>query len=204
MVSGLCVESFAGQWARGRPVVEPVAIASSSPRLPLSQTRAQNKIDADAAATLRDDSVELPCRRAMLLIDDVRLRRECLLHLLSAELPDFDVIGVETTQPFESWSAAALDIVLVSAPTIGADGRSRLGEIVAAANRAPVLLLTDSEEGDGATAASALSVVGQFPSTCGAAVLIAAIRLALAGGRFQIPARTEAGADLRHSHGATR
>ena len=205
-MSGLNVESSSGQWAqaRGRPVFAPVTTASSSPQLPLSQTLTQDRVDADPAATLGDDGVESHCRRALLLIDDVRLRRECLVYLLSAELPDFDVIGVATTQPFESWSATAPHIVLVSAPAIGADGRSRLGEIVAAANGAPVLLLTDAENGDDTAAASELGVVGQFPSTCGAAVLIAAIRLALAGGRFQISVRPEATGDLRQGHGATR
>jgi DNA-binding NarL/FixJ family response regulator len=200
----LYVESFAGQWARDRPVAEPVAIASSSPRPPLSQTPPPGRSSADAAATLRDDSVDFHCRRTLLLIDGVRLRRECLLHLLSAELPDFDVIGVATTQPSESWSAAAPHIVLFSAPATGADSRSRLDEIVAAANGAPVLLLTESEACDGATAASEPGVVGQFPSACGAAVLIAAIRLALAGGRFQLSARPEAAADLRHGNGAAQ
>ena len=46
-------------------------------------------------------------------------------------------------------------------------------------------MLTDAENGDDTATASEFGVVGQFPSTCGAAVLIAAIRLALAGGRFQ-------------------
>ena len=189
--------------ARSRPVFEPVTIAFGSPQLPLSQALTQDRADAAAAATLRDDGEESHCRRALLLIEDVRLRRECLVHLLSAELPDFDMIGVATTQPFESWSAAARTLSS-SARRRRAKGRSRLGEIVAAANGAPVLLLTDAENGDDIAAASEPGVVGQFPSACGAAVLIAAIRLALAGGKFQIPARTEAGADLRQDHGATR
>jgi DNA-binding NarL/FixJ family response regulator len=88
-------------------------------------------------------------------------------------------------------------------PAVGDDGRSQIGEIIAAANGAPVLLLTDSVS-DGAAAASEPGVAGQFPSACGAAVLIAAIQLALAGGRFQISARPEATAASRRGHCAAR
>jgi len=204
VVSGLNVESFAGPWAQASrlPICETEPIASSTRRTPLPQTPTPNRRDGDAAAARRDDGAELQIRRSLLLIDDVRLRRECLLHLLSAELPDFDVAAATTTQSVESWPDAAPDIILVSEPAVGDDGRSRIGEIIAAANGAPVLLLTDSASNE--AAASGPGVVGQFPSACGAAVLIAAIQLALAGGRFQISARPEAAAASRRGHGAAR
>lgn len=206
-MSGLNVESFAGPWAQASclPVCETERSASSKGRTLLPQAPAPNRREGDAAAARRDDGAELQSRRrrSLLLIDDVRLRRECLLHLLSAELPDFEVAAATTTQSVECWPGAAPDIILVSEAAVEDDGRSRIGTIIAAANGAPVLLLTDSAS-DGAAVASEPGVVGQFPSACGAAVLIAAIQLALAGGRFQISAQPEAAAAARRGHGAAR
>jgi CheY-like chemotaxis protein len=198
----LNVESFAGPWAQA-PICQTEPIGSSTRRSPLPQAPAPNGLDGDAEAARRNDRAEIQSRRSLLLIDDVRLRRECLFHLLSAELPDFNVAAATTAQSAESWPGAAPNVILVSEPAVGEDGRWRIGEIIAAANGAPVLLLTDSVSDD-AAAASEPGIVGQFPSACGAAVLIAAIQLALAGGRFQISARPEAAAASCRGHGAAR
>src|ERR1019366_6795039 len=103
--------------------------------------------------------------RTLLLVDDVRLQRECLFHLLSAELPDFDVLAFATTQPPETWAAASPDVVLASTPSGASDDELPIGEIVAAANGAPVLLLTESESDDDARAIDELGVAGRFPTT---------------------------------------
>ena len=125
-----------------------------------------------------------------MLIDDVRLRRECLYHLLRAELPDFDVLAFGTTQPPETWAAASPDVVLVSAASSDSGDGLPIGEIAAATNGAPVLLLTEAEGDDDAPpGADEPGVAGRFPTACGIALLIAAIQLVLAGGRFQIPVR---------------
>ena len=139
-----------------------------------------------------------------MLIDDVRLRRECLFHLLSAELPDFDVLAFGTTQPPETWAAASQEIVLASAASSGCGDGLPISEIAAAANGAPVLLLTESESDDDAPGADEPGVAGRFPMACGTALLIAAIQLALAGGRFQIPVRPMGKAAWRPHSGATR
>jgi DNA-binding NarL/FixJ family response regulator len=137
--------------------------------------------DGDGAGSLR--------ARTLLLIDDVRLRRECLFHLLSAALPDFDVLAFATTQPPETWAAASPDVVLACERSGDAEGELPIGEIVAAADGAPVLLLTETDSDDDAPAADEPGVAGRFPTTCGSDLLIAAIQLVLAGGRFQIPVR---------------
>jgi DNA-binding NarL/FixJ family response regulator len=135
-----------------------------------------------------DEGGELPPVRTLLLIDDVRLRRECLYHLLSAELPEFCVVTCGAAQPPETWTAARPEIILAREPSgFPADGLP-IGQIVAAANGAPVLLLTESDSGG--SEASEPGVAGRFPAVCGSDLLIAAIRLVLAGGRFQIPVRS--------------
>jgi hypothetical protein len=160
-------------------------------RPPPPDTSPRRRVGDEGAATTRDDdSAEHRPSRTLLLIDDVRLRRECLFHLLSAELPDFDVLAFATTQPPETWAAASPDVVLASTPSGASDDELPIGEIVAAANGAPVLLLTESESDDDARAIDELGVAGRFPTTCGSDLLIAAIQIVLAGGRFQIPVRT--------------
>ena len=156
----------------------PAAASANPPR---------RRIGDEGATTRDDDGAEPLPTRTLLLIDDVRLRRECLFHLLSAELPDFDVLAFATTQPPETWAAASPDIVLAREPPGDSAGGPPISEIVAAANGAPVLLLTESEGDDGAPAADEPGVAGRFPAACGSDLLIAAIQLVLAGGRFQIP-----------------
>ena len=152
--------------------------------------------------TRDDDSAERRAIGTLLLIDDVRLRRECLFHLLSAELPDFDVLAFATTQPPETWAAASPDVVLASAPSSGADDGLPIGEIVAAANGAPVLLLTESESDGETPIVDEPGVAGRFPMACGSDHLIAAIQLVLAGGRFQIPVRAAGKTAWRPHSGA--
>ncbi len=155
----------------------------------------------EGAATTRDDDPRPT--RTLLLIDDIRLRRECLFHLLSAELPDFDVLAFATTQPPETWAAASPDVVLARAPSGDSDDGLPIGEIVAAANGAPVLLLTESNSDGDAPGADEPGVAGRFPTACGSDLLIAAIQLVLAGGRFQIPVRAAGKTAWRPHSGAT-
>jgi len=131
-----------------------------------------------------DGPFESQRTRTLLLIDDLRLRRECLFHLLSAELPELEVAAVASSPPFEKWLAQSPNIILVTAR---GDERQKIGEIVAASKGVPVLLLVESESDEDWRAANEPAVAGRFPTAHGSALLIAAIQLVLAGGRFQIP-----------------
>jgi hypothetical protein len=201
-VSGLNVTSLNGQsaQARGASKAEFATIGLGHHRSPPVETRPRPRSGEEPAAATRDeDGVESRPTRTLLLIDDVRLRRECLFHLLSAELPDFNVLAVAPAEPFETWMAASPDVILVNAPT---SGLQQIGKIVAAANGAPVLLLTES--GGSAQAADEPGVAGRFPTACGTSLLIAAIQLVLAGGRFQIPAERVATTTSRPNNHATQ
>ncbi len=195
--------SLNGQSApvRGPSAVEStIGFGRHHPPPPANPPR--RRIGDESAATTRDDDAEPRPTRTLLLIDDVRLRRECLFHLLSAELPNFDVLAFATTQPPETWATAFPDIVLASAPSSVSDDGLPIGEIVAAANGAPVLLLTESDNDDAAPAADEPGVAGRFPTACGSDLLIAAIQLVLAGGRFQIPTRAAGKTAWRPHSGA--
>jgi len=203
-VANKYVTSLNGQLAplRGPSPVDS-AIGFGRQRPTPSANPPRRRIGDEGATTRDDDGAEPLPSRTLLLIDDVRLRRECLFHLLSAELPDFDVLAFATTWPPETWAAASPDVVLASAPSnITADGLP-IREIVVAANGAPVLLLTESEGDDDARAVDEPGVAGRFPAACGSDLLIAAIQLVLAGGRFQIPVRAAGKTAWRTHSGAT-
>jgi len=188
-VASLYVTNLNGQLGtlRGPPLADStVGFGRHQPPFPANPPR--RRIADDRPTTSDDERGEVPPARTLLLIDDVRLRRECLFHLLSAELPEFGVVACGTAQPPETWAAARPEIVLAREPSgIPGDGLP-IGQIVAAANGAPVLLLTESD--GGASEAYEPGVAGRFPAACGSDLLIAAIRLVLAGGRFQIPIRS--------------
>lgn len=202
---GVNVPGVNGQSPRVRAptAVDSTAIGFGRHRPPpLAITPRRRISDEVLAATHDEDGSEPRSRWTLLLIDDVRLRRECLFHLLSAELPDFDVRAVATTQSPETW-AASPDLVLASAPGSDAGGGLPVSDIVALANGAPVLLLTESESDNDALGADEPGVAGRFPTACGTTLLIAAIQLVLAGGRFQIPIRPNGKTTAHPSWGAT-
>jgi hypothetical protein len=187
--------------ARGLSTVES-AMGFGRHRPPPLATTLRRRIGDEGAATTRDDdSAEPRPTRTLLLIDDVRLRRECLFHLLSAELLDFDVLAFATPPPPETWAAASPDVVLASAPSGVSDAGLPISQIVAAANGANVLLLTESESDDDVPVEEP-GVAGRFPTSCGSELLIAAIQLVLAGGRFQIPIRAAGKTAWRQHSGA--
>jgi DNA-binding NarL/FixJ family response regulator len=197
-VSSISVTSLNGQ---PLPARAQTAVEFGRHRPPPLATPPRRRI-GDEVSTRDDEDAEPRPTRTLLLIDDVRLRRECLFRLLSAELPDFDVLAFATTQPPETWAATSPDIVLANAPSGDSGDGLPIGEIVAAANGAPVLLLTESEGDHAAPAAEESGVAGRFPSACGTELLIAAIQLVLAGGRFQIPARPASKMAWRPNSGA--
>ena len=206
VVSAMNVTNLNGQSGLVRaPSAVDSAIDVGRHRPPPLATTPRRRIGDGVAAIARDeDDAEPRSTRTLLLVDEVRLRRECLFHLLSAELPDFEVLTFAKMQPPEVWAAASPDVILASASSIGSDGGPLIDEIVAAANGAPVLLLTESEGEDDAPLADEPGVAGRFPTACGTALLIAAIQLVLAGGRFQIPVPAANKAAWRSNSSAPR
>ena len=200
-MSGISVTNLNGQPPPARAQTAHESTVNGFGRHRPPATAPRRRI-GDKVSTRDDEDAEPRPTRTLLLIDDVRLRRECLFHLLSAELPDFDVLAFATTQPPETWAAASVDIVLVSAASSNSGDGPPISEIVAAANGAPVLLLSESESDDNARTADEPGVAGRFPTACGSDLLIAAIQLVLAGGRFHIPGRAAVKAAWRPHSGA--
>ena len=122
--------------------------------------------------------------KALLLIDNVTLTRECLTHLLAAELKDFEIISVVHPQQAAACGISP-DVVLLNARASHRFDGALLGDIALTASAtypSPVLLLSDG--GDAAEAAEC-GLAGLLPSSCGVPLLIAAINLVVAGGQFR-------------------
>jgi CheY-like chemotaxis protein len=136
--------------------------------------------------------------KVLMLVDSVRLTRECLTHLLTTQLGDFDVVSIAHAEQAAENSAFRPDVVLLNV------GSARLAEgpllndiatIFAATRRAPMLLLSEHGEPAEESQAAEFGMVGLFPSTFGVSLLIAAIHLVVAGGQFHIPVNP-----MRHLH----
>lgn len=147
-----------------------------------------------------DYALALPSRakaaKVLMLIDSVRLTRECLAHLLASQLADYEIVSVAHAQQAAESSGVRPDVVLLnvgSARLADAPLLGDIGTIFAATRRAPMLLLSEHGDPSEESQAAEFGMVGLFPSAFGIALLIAAIQLVVAGGQFHIPV-----APIRH------
>ncbi len=145
--------------------------------------------------------------KALLLIDNVRLARECLTHLLVTQLPDFEVVSIAHSQQAANCGVGPTSSCSMSARH-NCNGAllDDIAAISAATHRAPLLLLTDNSDPIEAAAATEAGAAGLFPSSCGVALLIAAIHLVVAGGQFHppTPAFARAGLGRNETNAAKR
>jgi DNA-binding NarL/FixJ family response regulator len=131
----------------------------------------------------------VPAAKALLLIDSVRLTRECLTYLLATELKDFKTISVVHPQQAADCRVSPDVVLLNTGASRRSDGalRDDIALIATATHQAPMLLLSDGEDAADAAEAAEYGVAGLFPSSCGVPLLIAAINLVVAGGSFRVP-----------------
>ena len=135
-------------------------------------------------------STRAQASKALLLVDSVRLTRECLSHLLSTHLPDFEIVSVPHAQLVTESNSGRPDVVLLNVGSMRvADGSllDSVAAISASTRRAPMLLLTEHGEPSEDIQAADFGMVGLFPLTFGVSLLIAAIYLVVAGGQFHVP-----------------
>jgi len=160
----------------------------------IRETAASGAAEIPAAPT----PARVGATKALLLVDNVRLTRECLTHLLVTQLADFEVVSIAHSQQATDCGVWP-DIVLLNVrATQFANGAllDDIAAISAATHRAPLLLLTESGDPIEASHATEAGAAGLFPSNCGVALLIAAINLVVAGGQFHAPTPAFARAGL--------
>lgn len=157
-------------------------------------------------------SHEQESRKTILLFDKARLTRDCFTTLLRSSLPEFDVLSssqAEATGAFPTSHPAAVLINIHHRDLGDSELKQEIATIRGATDAAPVLLLSYSLGSDVARQAAGAGLAGVFPSNCSVPLLIAAIRLVVAGGEFYAPnynlqqrsSSKENGATRRSDHG---
>jgi CheY-like chemotaxis protein len=168
---------------------ERLVTASSDPMNGFDRSRVQKNVQAGAHIE-SDPRPRQDVAKTLLLIDSVRLTRECLSHLLQSQLPEFEIAGFANENDARDFMTLRPDVVLlnirstrISDPAL----KEHISAVVAATHRSPILLLSDNIEAGEVNQAAEAGLAGVFPSDCGAPLLIAAIHLVVAGGQFYAP-----------------
>lgn len=145
----------------------------------------RNAIDDGGPSHLRASRQK---RTALLLVDAMTLTRECLIHTLSAGARDFEVQGIARwTDINNDTFGRKPDIVLLNINGARLAEHWVVEELQALRDRTPdIPLIVLSERDDSAAAVQAvhLGLRGYVPTTMNCGILVAAIRLVLAGGTF--------------------
>ena len=125
--------------------------------------------------------------KTCLICDDHAMMREALAGAVAIGWP-----GAQVTQASDfpaAWAAARAqpDLIISDLVMPGASPVEGIGRLRAAAPNTPVLVVTGNEEDEVLLALFRLGIAGFAPKTSKSAIIEAAIRLVLAGGRYLPP-----------------
>jgi DNA-binding NarL/FixJ family response regulator len=125
--------------------------------------------------------------QSCLICDDHQLVREALAGAVARRWPDA-IIAQAASFP-EAWdkAAAAPDLCLADLTMPGASERDGIAGLQRAAPATPVLVITGSHDDRLLLDLIADGVAGFVPKTSGTDIILAAIELVLAGGRYMPP-----------------
>jgi len=148
--------------------------------------------------------------KTCLICDDHAMMREALAGAVAIGWPD-----AELTQAADfpsAWRAAEAhpDLIISDLVMPGASPVEGIGRLRAAAPATPILVVTGNEEDEVLLALFRLGIAGFAPKTSKSAIIEAAIRLVLAGGRYlpprvaELAARQATGASAQVTAGAAR
>jgi len=135
--------------------------------------------------------------QSCLICDDHQLVREALAGAVARRWP-----GATITQAAsfpEAWDSAgaAPDLCLADLTMPGADEREGIAGLRRAAPSMPVLVITGSHDDRLLLDLIADGVAGFVPKTSGTEIILAAIELVLAGGRYMPPRVAELAAEMQ-------
>lgn len=139
--------------------------------------------------------------KTCLICDDHAMMREALAGAVAVGWPDAAV--TQAADFPAAWAAAAAgpDLIISDLVMPGAAPVEGVRRLRAAAPAAPILVVTGAEEDEVLLALFELGIAGFAPKTSKSAIIEAAIRLVLAGGRYlpprvaELAARSGAAAD---------
>lgn len=125
--------------------------------------------------------------RSCLICDDHAMLREALAGVVAVKWPDADI--TQCADFPSAWRAAASRPELILSDLImpGASPIAGIGQLRAIAPASPILVITGNDDDATLMALFELGVAGFAPKTSQSAVIEAAIRLILAGGRYLPP-----------------
>jgi len=115
---------------------------------------------------------------ALLIVDDSRLRRDCLKAALAQRLVGWRIDDAETASDADDDAQPGCDVVLLGGGRIGPEDVAQLS------GQAPVLVCYDCAEPDRAQSLLDAGARGLVPTSLGLGALLAAIERVRAGGRY--------------------
>lgn len=128
----------------------------------------------------------------ILIADDHELLRRGLLSILAEAFPDLAAgEAVTAAQALEAVEKKPWDVVLLDINMPGRSGLDALQDIKKLRPQLPVVVLSVFPEKDYAVRAFKLGACGYISKQCASGELLAAIRKALAGGRYVTPLLAE-------------
>jgi DNA-binding NarL/FixJ family response regulator len=129
--------------------------------------------------------------KTCLICDDHAMMREALSGAVAIGWPDTEV--VQAADYPSAWKAAAShpDLIISDLIMPGSGPVDGIRRLVEAAPDTPILVVTGNDEDEVLLALIKLGVAGFAPKTSKSAVIEAAIRLVLAGGRYLPPRLAE-------------
>jgi DNA-binding NarL/FixJ family response regulator len=129
--------------------------------------------------------------KTCLICDDHAMMREALSGAVAIGWPDAEVI--QAADYPAAWKAAAgrPDLIISDLIMPGSGPVDGIRRLVEAAPDTPILVVTGNDEDEVLLALIRLGVAGFAPKTSKSAVIEAAIRLVLAGGRYLPPRLAE-------------
>ena len=120
-----------------------------------------------------------------LICDDHAMMREALAGAVAIGWPEAEVWqAVDFPTAWFAAAAGAPDLIISDLVMPGASPVEGIGKLRAAAPNSPVLVVTGNEEDAVLLALFRLGIAGFAPKTSKSAIIEAAIRLVLAGGRY--------------------
>ena len=123
--------------------------------------------------------------RCVLFLDDLRLTRDCLTEVIGEQCPDLHVLGLRALDFDGQALKADVGLIILNLHDAPLSAASHLVQRDPAhGERPPILVITNADEGAATIQAMQDTIAGLVRSDARIELLLAAIRLVMAGGRY--------------------
>ena len=123
--------------------------------------------------------------RCVLFLDNLRLTRDCLTEVIQEQCPDLHVMGLRPLDFDGRPANADIALIIVHLHDAPLSAATRLAQGDSAhAQHPPILVITNKGESAAAIEAVQPTIAGLVRSDARIDLLLAAIRLVIAGGRY--------------------